>query len=93
MARVRVSTTVDERTLRTVRARVRSRDSQLFDRALRALLDELDTAAELAAIDAAPYSDDPELQMPDPPVDDDLAYDGEVPADVIELAQRRRARR
>lgn len=49
--------------------------------------------AERAALDLAPYDLDPDLAMPEPVALDDLAYDGEVPADVVELARLRRAAR
>ena len=90
--RVRISTTIDEARLEEARRRTGSRDSELLDRALVALLDLLDTEAELAAIAAAPYESDPELAMPgaDPTEED---YLGSVPAAVRRLAKtRRRAR-
>lgn len=94
MARVRVSTTVDREVLRTTRQRLGARDSELFDRALLALLDQLDAAAEATALDAAPYHEDEDLQLPEPELGaEELPYDGEVPPEVVELAERRRRRR
>lgn len=93
MTRVRVSTTVDEGTLRAARAQLGLRDSELLDRALRALLDELDARAELRALDQAPYDADEALQLPEPNLEGEIPYDGAVPADVIELARRRRTSR
>ena len=90
--RVRISTTIDEGRLEEARRRTGSRDSELLDRALVALLDLLDTEAELAAIAAAPYESDPELAMPraDPTEED---YLGSVPVAVRRLAKKRRAGR
>ncbi len=92
MNRERISTTVDQTALQEARRRTGSRDSKLFDAALAALLDRIDTEAELRAIAAAPYEDDPDLALPGPAiwVDD---YRGEVPPEVVEEARRRRARR
>lgn len=96
MSRERISTTVDRAVLHEARERTGSRDSELFDAALAALLDRLDTEAELRAIEALPYEDDPDLALPDAPpgpalwVDD---HDGDVPPAVAELARQRRARR
>lgn len=67
-------------------------DSQVVDRALTALLNELEEQAELTALDGQPYEEDPELTWQAPP-GPDLPYDGDVPADVIELAEQHRARR
>lgn len=65
-------------------------DSRIVDRALAALVDELEEQQELAALEAQPYQDDPELAREVPP-GPDLPYDGDVPADVRRLAARRRA--
>ena len=59
-----------------------------MDRALAALLEGLETQQELAALEAFPYDADPELNWEVPPTA--LPYSGEVPADVMALAQRRR---
>lgn len=64
-------------------------DSRILDRALKALIDELEEAHELAALAAMPYEDDPDLNWATAP-GGDLPYDGEVPADVVDMAKRRR---
>lgn len=91
MARVRISTTVDSERLEACRSLLPVADSVLVDRALAALLDDLEGRREHAALDAHPYEDDPELAWPVPP-GPDLPYQGEVPAEVVRLveAQRRR---
>lgn len=90
MARTRVSTTVDGDRLERARRLFGGSDSELLDRALELLVRRLDAERELAALDAAPYEDDPDLRWHAPP-GPDLPYDGEVPADVLELARERRA--
>jgi hypothetical protein len=92
MKRVRVSTTVDGDRLTESRRRFDGPDSKLFDRALRALIDELDAERELSALDAQPYESDSDLSW-EPPVTPGLPYDGPVPPDVVRLAKRRRAAR
>lgn len=92
MARVRISTTVDEARLAKSRRLLGAPDSQLMDRALQALIDELEGAAEVRALEAAPYEDDPELAWEvseGPP----LPYDGEVPKEVLAKARARRRHR
>lgn len=92
MPRVRLSTTVDAQRLATCRRLLKVTDSKLIDRALAALLDELEAEAEIAAIEAQPYDRDPELAW-EPPPNPPLPYDGKIPADVLKLAaQRRRTR-
>lgn len=88
--RVRVSTTVDAERLDAARRRSGLVDSQLIDRALDCLLDELDAEAELAAIASAPYHTDDAVSWGAPAVPS-LPYDGEIPADVIAEVRRRRA--
>ena len=44
---------------------------------------------ELAALDAAPYEDDPDLRWHAPP-GPDLPYDGPIPDEVVQPATRRR---
>jgi hypothetical protein len=56
---------------------------------LACLLDEIETRQEHAALDEHPYEKDPDLNW-EAPVGPPLPYDGTVPADVIELARRRR---
>lgn len=65
--------------------------SQILDRALETLLRDLEARAEIAALEAHPYEDDPDLAW-DAPGGPDLPYDGEVPQKVIELAARLRGR-
>ena len=92
MTRVRISTTVDAERLERARALLAMSDSRLLDRALAALLDQFEAARELAALDRQPYDEDADLTWrtaPPPP----LPYDGDVPDDVLALAEaRRRAR-
>jgi hypothetical protein len=66
-------------------------DSQILDRALAALIEQLEGEQELAALAALPYEDDPDLAWPVVP-GPDLPYDGEVPAEVLRLAAKRRRR-
>ena len=67
--------------------------SELIDRALAALLEELEGEAELRALAEHPYEDDPDLTW-HVPIGRLLPYEGEIPKDVLELAaQRRRKRR
>lgn len=66
-------------------------DSQIIDRALAALLEQLEEERELAALSAAPYEDDPDLAWTSPP-GPDLPYDGDVPDEVLRLAAKRRKR-
>jgi hypothetical protein len=88
MTRVRVSTTVDGDVLAELRSLLGVTDSELFDRAMRQLLDHVEGIAECAALAAAPYEHDPDLawSVPISP----LAYDGDVPPDVLALAEARR---
>jgi hypothetical protein len=69
------------------------RDAALLDRALAALIDEIETEREIAALEKYPYDADPTLDVPPLEFPDDLPYDGEVPADVLALAESRRAQR
>lgn len=97
MNRVRISTTVDGEQLSTARELLGLRDSDLFDRALAAVVREVTINRELAALDRYPYAADPELAMPElPPIgltDHDLPYDAAVPAAVLAIARKRRAQR
>lgn len=67
------------------------RDSELFDRALRAYVEERVAEQERAVLTVLAYEDDPELDMPE--AGDDLPYEGSVPAEVVGLAKLRRRRR
>lgn len=90
MPRTRLSTTVDTDQLQRARALLNLPDSQLVDRALALLVRRLDEQRERAALDAAPYEDDPDLawEADDGPP---LPYDGAVPDDVAKLVAQRRA--
>lgn len=93
MARVRISTTVDGARLARSRQLLQTSDSQLLDRALAALLQDLEREREREALSRHPYEDDPDLswRTEPPPA---LPYDGAIPTEVLELAEeRRRARR
>jgi hypothetical protein len=91
MARVRVSTTVDAHTLEAARRLFPGSDSTLMDRALALLVRHLEAERERAILSARPYEDDPALTW-EAPSGPDLPYDGDIPADVLELARQRRAR-
>ena len=89
MARVRISTTVDEGRLTRCRRLLGVSDSALVDRALIALLDEIEARRELVALAEHPYEADPDLNWeapsgPAPP------YEGDVPPAVVALAEQRR---
>lgn len=90
MSRVRLSTTVDATTLELARQLAPGPDSQLVDRALKALIEKLEGERELAVLQALPYDQDPDLSWEVPP-GPDLPYDGDVPEEVLELARARRA--
>lgn len=93
MPRTRISATVDEERLRTAAALTGTTGSALLDRALAALIAAVEATREAEALERRPYEQDPDLawQAPRGP---DLPYDGEVPEDVISLAEtRRRSRR
>ncbi len=92
MQRVRISTTVDATRLETARRLLNEADSRIIDRALAALIDELEAQRELAALEAHPYERDPDLAW-SAPLGPDLAYDGDIPPDVVELAAARRSAR
>ncbi len=91
MARVRISTTVDAERLARVRRLLQESDSRLVDRALVALLEDLERQREQEVLRQHPYDGDPDLSwhaQPSPA----LPYDGEIPAEVLELAEQRRRR-
>ncbi|MDA8038723.1 MAG: hypothetical protein M0Z69_06090 [Actinomycetota bacterium] len=62
-----------------------------MDRALAALVEELEAARERQALATLPYDEDSDLawQAPEPPV---LPYEGEVPEEVKRAAAARRRR-
>lgn len=92
MSRVRISTTVDEERLSTCRKLLREPDGRLIDRALQALIDDLEEAAELRALEKHPYEADPDLawKVSDEPP---LPYDGTVPKEVLARVRARRRQR
>jgi hypothetical protein len=92
MNRVRISTTVDVGSLERARQLMPGSDSRLLDRALAALIQQLEEERESAALAAHPYEEDPDLTWEAPP-GPDLPYDGEVPKEVTQLARRRRRQR
>ena len=92
MARARVSSTVDATALRRARDLLPGPDSRVLDRALLALIDQLEEEKERAALIANPYEDDGDLAW-QAPLGPNLPYDGDVPEDVMRLARRRRTSR
>lgn len=88
MVRARVSTTVDATALRRARDLLPGPASRVLDRALLALIEQLEEEEERAALLAFPYEDDGDLAWQAPP-GPDLPYDGDVPEDVLRLARRR----
>jgi hypothetical protein len=92
MNRTRISTTVDATQLARCRALLDAPDSQLLDRAIHALVEQLTAEHELRALEAQPYEDDPELAF-EPQTGPALPYEGQVPEDVQALAAARRGRR
>jgi hypothetical protein len=93
MTRVRISTTVDAQRWAAARRLLGGSNSQVVDRALAALIEQLEAEQERTALAAFPYEDDADLAWEAPPGDPDLPYDGEVPADVLRLAEQRRWQR
>lgn len=91
MSRVRVSATVDADRLATARQLTGARDSALLDRALAALVEQVQGEREAAALAAQPYDTDPDLVWTVPP-GPDLPYDGDVPPDVLREVEARRRR-
>ncbi|MGH8885913.1 MAG: hypothetical protein ACRDYX_12205 [Egibacteraceae bacterium] len=89
MARVRISTTVDAQRWAAARRLLGTSNSQIVDRALAVLIEQLEAEQERAALAALPYEDDADLAW-EAPEGPDLPYDGEVPADVLRLAEQRR---
>ena len=90
MTRVRISTTVDAERWATTRRLVGGPGSQVVDRALAALIEQVDSEHERAALTAHPYDADDNLGWQAASVPD-LPYDGPVPQDVRDMAARRRA--
>lgn len=92
MKRVRISTTVDAARLASCRALFGDSDAKMLDEALAALVERIEGERERQAMEANPYSDDPDLSWT-APAGPDLPYDGDVPAEVRKLAARRRSGR
>lgn len=91
MARVRISATVDGDRLRAAAELAGTTGSALLDQALAALVEHLEAQREIAALERSPYETDPDLAW-QPAHGPDLRYDGDVPDDVVALAQARRRR-
>jgi len=93
MTRQRISTSVDGELLARARRLDFGRDSELFDAALGALIDQDDQRREIAALERSPYDADTDLQLDVAHIDWDreLPYDGDVPDGVMDLARQRRA--
>jgi len=64
------------------------RDAEIFDRALDALIFEIEGGAERDALTRFPYEGDTELALPDVGPGDGSSYEGEVPEEVLELARQ-----
>jgi len=91
MTRIRISTTVDESRWAEARRLFGGLPSQIVDAALSALIEKVEADSERAALDRFPYQDDPNLSW-EAPAGPELPYDGEVPQEVLRLAQLRRRR-
>lgn len=89
MVRVRISTTVDSTQLERCRGLLGGRTSEIVDRALLVLAQELEHQREVTALEQHPYEEDVELAWSAPP-GPDLPYDGSIPDDVRRLAESRR---
>jgi len=92
MVRVRISTTVDSERWAAAQRLVDAPGSQIVDRALSALIDQIERDHEQAVLAAHPYESDEDLTW-QAPTGPGLPYDGTVPPDVRQLADRRRAKR
>jgi hypothetical protein len=91
MTRERISTTVDHDRLVACRRILGTNDSRLLDQALVVLLDQLEAEQERRALTDMPYDKDHDLAWDAPPAPS-LPYDGDVPAEILRLAVRRRRR-
>jgi hypothetical protein len=92
MARIRISTTVDELRWAEAQRLLGASPSQIVDAALSALIEKIEEERERIALDRYPYEDDPDLSW-EAPAGPQLPYEGEVPEDVLALARERRRRR
>ena len=88
--RVRVATTVDAHRVTALRL-LGAPSSEIVDRALAALIDQLETAHEREVLTALPYEDDSDLAW-EAAADQSLPYEADVPADVVRLAKQRRSK-
>jgi hypothetical protein len=94
MNRVRISTTVDSGKLEAARRLFGGADSGMMDRALGALIAELERDAEIKALERYPYVSDSDLSWAHAGSDGPaLPYDGEIPAKVLAKARARRRKR
>jgi hypothetical protein len=93
MKRSRISTTVDSVKLERARTLARTNDAAMLDRALQALILEIESGEELEALRALPYDRDAELALPAASPASELPYDGDVPTEILEIARRRRSAR
>lgn len=93
MPRERISTTVDAKRLALARSLVAMRDADIFDRALDALIANIEAEREKDALTRFPYEGDAELALPDVVPGEGLSYEGEVPEEVLKLARQRRVTR
>jgi len=89
MPRVRISTTVDAGQWEQSRKLLKLPASKIVDRALQALLEQLEAQRDLDALESFPYEQDPDLSW-SAPSQDALPYDGAIPAEVLRLAAKRR---
>lgn len=76
-----MSTTVDATALQRARDLLPGPDSQVLDRALRALIEHLEGERDRAALIAQPYDEDVDLAWQAPP-GPDLPYEGDVPEEL-----------
>lgn len=86
MTRVRISTTVDADRLARCRGLVSVPDSKLMDQALAALEREAEAIHEAAVLSEHPYEEDFDLDWA--PAGPDLEYDGPIPQDVLDAAEK-----
>jgi hypothetical protein len=94
MSRVRISTTVDSALLARARASVpETNDAALMDRALAELTKQVEQKREREVLARLPYDLDLELDLPQAPLPGGLPYNGPVPPEVQQLADKRRRQR
>jgi hypothetical protein len=88
---MRISTTIDGQRWAEARRLVSGSPSQIVDAALEALIEKLEGERECAVLAKLPYEDDPDLSWDAPP-GPALPYEGEVPEEILRLAEERRRR-